>query len=101
MPVGLDPNDPRVRSAGFAKLIEDFWKSDIGQYLKARAKEESDEATKELIEHAHAMTNKQIITAQARIWQASKFCQWLEEAYQSGCADLHILEEETDATRGY
>lgn len=98
MPIGLDPNDPRVRSAGMAELIEDFWKSDIGQYLKKQAQECSDEATKELVERAHELSKEQLLAAQAKIWQASKFCQWLEDAYQRGCADLQILQEEVDGT---
>jgi hypothetical protein len=96
VPLGLDPNDPRVRSAGFAELIEDFWKSDIGQYMRARAQEASDAATKELVENAHKMTQAERLSAQSEIWRASKFCEWLEEAYEKGCADLKILEEETD-----
>ena len=100
MPLGLDPNDPRVRSAALAELIEDFWKSDIGQYLKRCAQEESDEATKNLVEQAHTMKHEDLLTAQAHIWRASKFCEWLEDAYARGCADLQILEEETDASRG-
>jgi hypothetical protein len=97
VPLGLDPNDPRVRSAGFAELIEDFWKSDIGQYLMKRAKEESDEATILLVEHAHTMKPQEIRNAQTAIWRASKFAEWLGEAYAAGCADLKILEEETDS----
>lgn len=100
MPIGLDPNDPRVQSAAFADLIEDFWKSDIGQYLKRCAQTESDEATRHLVEDAHRMTAKEITIAQAKIWRASKFCEWLEQAYARGCADLQILEEETDGQRG-
>lgn len=99
MPLGLDPNDPRVRSAAMAELIEDFWKSDIGQYLKRCAQEESDEATRDLVEKAHKMSREDLLNAQTRIWRASKFCEWLEEAYARGCADLNILEEETDAAR--
>lgn len=95
---GLDPNDPRAQSAAFAELIEDFWKSDIGQYLANRAQTESDEATRELVEKAHIMASDQILAAQARIWRASKFGEWLEEAYSRGCADLEILKEEHDAT---
>lgn len=97
MPLGLDPNDPRVRSAAMADLIEDFWKSDIGQYLKRTAQEESDAATKKLVEGAHSLTHKQIVVLQGEIWRASMFCNWLEEAYAKGCADLEILKEETDA----
>lgn len=100
MPLGLDPNDPRVQSAAFAELIEDFWKSDIGVYLKAQAQRESDEATKALVEGAHRMTPQEIAYAQAEIWRASKFCEWLEQAYARGCADLKILEEETDDNSG-
>lgn len=100
MALGLDPNDPRVQSAAFAELIEDFWKSDIGAYLKREAQRESDEATRELVELAHTLSLKDIQNAQARIWRASKFCEWLEQAYQRGCADLHILEEEVDGNRG-
>lgn len=97
MPLGLDPDDPRVASAAFAELVEDFWKSDIGQYLKGRAQQESDEATKELVEKAHQLTQNQLLALQSQIWRASKFCEWLEEAYARGCADLEILKEETDA----
>lgn len=82
-----------------AELIEDFWKSDIGQYLKALAQRESDEATRQLIEHAHELSKDEIRDAQAVIWRASKFCEWLEEAYARGCADLEILKEEVDAGR--
>lgn len=99
-PIGLDPNDPRVQSAAFAELIDDFWKSDIGLYLKAEAQRESDEATKYLIENAHTLSLKDIQNAQARIWQASKFCEWLQQAYARGCADLQVLEEEVDGSRG-
>lgn len=97
MPLGLDPNDPRVQSAAFADLIDDFWRSDIGQYLKKQAQKESDSGTRELVENAHRMTQKEIANAQARIWRASKFCEWLETAYAKGCADLEILKEESDA----
>ena len=98
MPLGLDPNDPRVRSAGFAEMIRDFWRSDIGAYMARRAREASEEATRDLVEGAHQMTHEQIRTAQARIWQATKFGEWLEEAYAQGCADLQILEEEIDGS---
>jgi hypothetical protein len=96
VPVGLDPNDPRAQSAAFAELIEDFWKSDIGQYLAGRARKESEEATRELVENAHEMTVPQRVAAQAKIWRATKFGEWLEEAYVRGCADLEILKEEHD-----
>lgn len=98
MPLGLDPNDPRVRSAGFAELIRDFWQSDIGQYLARRAREESDEATKALVERADTMDRAEIMRHQTLIWRASKFGEWLEEAYAQGCADLEILREEIDGT---
>ena len=97
--LGLDPDDPKVEAAVFAELIEDFWRSDIGKYLMARAKEESEEAMKHLIEGAHGMTQKQIVAAQAQVWRASKFCEWLEEAYKQGVAALRLLEEESDANR--
>jgi hypothetical protein len=99
MPLGLDPNDPRVRSVVLKELIEDFWKSDIGQYMKARAQRESDAATVKLVENAHKLTVAERVALQGEIWRASKFCEWLEEAYDQGCADLQILEEEHDATR--
>jgi len=98
VPVGLDPNDPRAQSAAFAEMIEDFWKSDIGQYLKNRAREESDAATRVLVEHCHTMSLEERQNAQAAIWRASKFGEWLEEAYARGCADLEILKEEHDAS---
>lgn len=94
--LGLDPNDAKVRSAAFAELIDDFWRSDIGQYLKRQAQRECDEATKRLVEDAHRLTHKELVALQGEIWRASMFCGWLEEAYVKGCADLEILKEEVD-----
>jgi hypothetical protein len=100
MLLGLDPDDPRVQSATFAQVVADFWRSDIGVYLKNCAQQECDQATKQLVENVDQMTREEILAAQARVWRASMFCEWLERAYYQGMCDLNILEEETDAARG-
>jgi hypothetical protein len=97
--IGLDPNDSRVHSAARAELIADFWRSEIGQYLKAKADKEIEDNTRILVEQASEMDKETLMATQAKIWRASMFCEWLQEAYEQGCADLHILEEETDAER--
>ena len=72
MPLGLNPNDPRVKSAVLAELVEEFWKSDIRQYLRNRAKEESEIATTNLVENAHTLTKDELRDLQMEIWRASK-----------------------------
>ena len=96
MPLGLDPDDPRVRSAALAELVREFWLSPIGQYLKQRAQEQAEEATKKLVLLAHKLTMNDRLCAQTEIWRAEKFVEWLGEAYEAGMADLKILEEEHD-----
>jgi hypothetical protein len=90
----LDENDPKVRTAVFGRQVEDFLKSDIGDFLLQLAKHQEIEATEALVNADLSKTNMQeLISMQARVWQARSFQGWLGDAVRKGMQALEMLEE--------
>lgn len=91
---GPDPNDPLVQTAVFGRMCEDFLKSEIGEYLLARALEEEEEHTKLLVSNAANWDLTQRVEGQAKIWRAQKFREWMADAINAGEQALNLGQEE-------
>jgi hypothetical protein len=90
----LDENDPKVRTAVFGRQVEDFLKSDIGDFLLQLARHQEQEATEALVMVDLSKADvRELITMQARIWQARSFQGWLGDAVRKGLQALEMLEE--------
>lgn len=84
-----------VRRAMFGKQVDIFMSSDIGKYLLARAKDESDQAF-EAFKKCDSSNSVEVLRIQNIITQSDKFKSWLDEAVTDGLQALDILEDRTD-----
>jgi len=90
----LDPDDPKVRTAVFGKQVEEFLKSDIGDFLLQLARHQEQEATTAMVNaDLGKMTMQQLMVMQNRVWQAQSFQAWLGDAVRKGLQALEMLEE--------
>lgn len=93
--VNLDPNDPQVRTAVFGEQVQDFLKSEIGDYLIKRAEQELHQAIEQLkkADPANAAAISQI---QNKIELLEGFEAWLGSAVQAGLNAIRALDNEED-----
>lgn len=89
----LDPNDPNVRIAVFGQVVQDFLKSDVGDFLLRKAQEEANDAM-DLLKKAPPEDALSIRELQNRIWRAESIMNWLGEAIETGLQAKEQLEEE-------
>lgn len=87
----LDPEDPDVRVAVLGKLVEDFLKSDIGDYLIKQSDYKVNHAVKELKSVSPWRRNR-IKHLQNEIRIGEDFQNWLAEAYAAGKQAMNNLE---------
>ena len=86
-PIGLGDNAELVETAVFGRIVEDWLRSDIGNYLLQRAKEEENAAIEQLIK------GQDEAGARATIWTSRKFQEWLADGITAGRQALGILED--------
>lgn len=97
--LGLDPEDPLVRTAVFGVEVQEFLKGPIGDFLIKRAESRLAalmEQLKKLDPHTQAGA---MAKAQAEIAHLEKFEGWLAEAVQAGLTATAIIDGEIDAPR--
>jgi hypothetical protein len=93
-PRDLDPNDERVELARFGKEVEIFLDSAIGQFMMQRAQTVSEDATTQLVKHAHTLERDEIRNLQMLIGFGDSFKGWLTEAVMQGHAAIELLKED-------
>jgi hypothetical protein len=82
--------------AGFGKAVEAFWNSQIGDYLRNRAREEYAEALAKLM-ICDPTDSKTVMRLQGEVWRAKGFEDWLSEAIVDGIKSLDLIDTgETD-----
>lgn len=82
-----------LERAIFGKQVEEFWDSEIGQYLLARALQEYNTALEEL-KVCHNIAD--MFTLQGKVWRAESFQNWLSAAITDGLKAKNILEHGDD-----
>ena len=92
----LNLNDPAVDDAVLGHLAEEFMSTQLYKFMIAKATVEAEDAVAELVRNAHIWSQEQIHHAQAIIWRAEKFEEWLIEAYTAGQQALELLKEEAN-----
>ena len=91
----LDPNDPKVQWATFGRQVEDFLRSDIGDYLLQCAKRKESEALEQL-KRVYPWRRRRIQQLQNEIAMAEDIQGWLGDAIASGHAALEQLKEDAN-----
>ena len=81
-----------IETAVLGRQVEDWLKTDIGQYLLARAEERGRIATEKL-KVAHVWRKNHIRALQAEIWKCESFREWLNDAMTEGKLALDELED--------
>ena len=94
-PTGLDPNDPQVRTAVFGQQVQDFLRSEIGDYLIKHAQQHLDEAIGRL-KAVDPTQPTQIMALQVEIRYLENFVAWLGNAVQDGLNAVAALEAGED-----
>lgn len=84
------------REAMRGKDAEEFFKSEIGRYVLAQSKAESDEAT-EALKSIHPTDARGIAELQFKIHCAVKAVDWLENMITNGRQAMEHLEAMEDA----
>lgn len=91
----LDPGDPRIEWATFGRVVEDFIKGPVGEYLVKKAQEQSDGAIEKL-KVVSPEDPSAIRAIQTEIQVAESIVQWLCEAIHAGQMALEHLKEDND-----
>ena len=81
--------------AVLGEQVDQFFKSDIGQYLLDHAAAQEAQGLEEL-KQADCNDPQSIWKAQNKVWQAEKFRTWLTDAIQAGLKARMILEDRED-----
>ena len=89
----IDPDDPKVGWAVFGKQVEDFLRSDIGDYLLQCAKRKELLAVEQL-KRVSPWRRRRIQELQNEIRVAGDFQAWLGDAIAEGAEALEQLKEE-------
>ena len=95
----LDPNDPNVRTAVFGQQVQDFLKSDVGDYLLKHAEREL-AATIEKLKRIDPMLHAEVGRLQVKIQILERFEGWLGDAIQAGLQAIAIIDGEEDNGEG-
>lgn len=94
--LGLDPEDPLVRTAVFGVEVQDFLRGPIGDFLLKRAEQRLDLLIGKLKNEDPSSSSK-ILALQAEIRHLEMFEGWLAEAVQAGLTAVAIIDGEIDA----
>lgn len=89
----IDPADPKVQMAVLGQQVEDFLRSDIGDYLLEQAKREEREAL-ELLKRVHPWRRRRIQQLQNQIAVVERVQVWLADAIHSGHAALELIKQD-------
>lgn len=95
--LGLDPEDPLVRTAVFGVEVQEFLRGPIGSYLIKSAETRLAELMDRLRKLDPYKQQSEILSAQAEIRHLEKFEGWLAEAVQAGLTATAIIDGEIDA----
>jgi hypothetical protein len=81
--------------AVLGEQIDQFLKSDVGQYLLQHAAEQEEQGLEEL-RRVKCTDATAVWEAQNKVWVAEKFRTWLDEAIRAGLKAQMILEDRED-----
>ena len=96
-PSNLDPNDPTVRSAVFGQQVQDFLRSEVGDFLLKRAESRLAVLVQGL-KTIDATKILEVTNIQAEIRHLEGFEHWLADAVQEGLTAQAIIDgEDIDA----
>lgn len=84
-----------LHRAAFGKQVDLFMKSDVGQYLLARAADQIYEA-QEMFKRADCSKASDVQMLQNKIIVADSIVQWLRDAVGDGIQALNILEDRSE-----
>lgn len=86
-----DPLQDEVRVAVFGKQVENFWGSDIGQYLLQRCLGEYNSAIAG-IRQCNPTDTATFTKLQSQMIRAEDFKDWLSQAIEDGLRAKNVLE---------
>lgn len=95
--LGLDPEDPLVRTAVFGVDVQEFLRGPVGTYLLNQAETRLAELMDRLKKVSPVTHSGDILAIQAEIRFLEKFEGWLAEAVQAGLTATAIIDGEIDA----
>lgn len=88
------PSENLVAYAVLGKQLEEFWASDVGRYLRGRAKNAYTAAVNELMT-CDPTDARAVIKARGACWQAEMFERWVNEGIEAGLnAQIALMVEE-------
>lgn len=77
--------------AAFGQQAQQFWSSQLGEYLQGRARECYTAAIREL-KICDPTDAKRVSRLQGEVWRAESFEDWLSEAILDGLKSLDLIE---------
>lgn len=83
--------DELLERAAFGQNVQSFWDSDVGSYLRNRAREVYTTAL-EGLKSVDPMDYKKVATLQAEVFKGESFERWLSEAILDGLKALDLIE---------
>lgn len=92
----LDPNDPLVRAAVFGEKVQEFLRSEIGDFLLKRVEAQL-AVSIESLKSVDPGKTTQVVVLQERIRLLEGFESWLGDAVQEGLTAISVIEGEEDA----
>ena len=90
-------NDELYARATFGQQVQAFWDSDVGGYLRTRARECYTAAIREL-KSCDPADWKNVAKLQGEVWRSESFEDWLSEGILDGLKSLDLLEADEDPT---
>jgi hypothetical protein len=84
-------NDELFARAAFGQQVDQFWLSQIGNYLQTRAREEYTAAL-ESLKSCDPTDARLVMKLQGDIWRTEAFEKWLSEAILDGIKALDLVE---------
>lgn len=95
-PLGLDPDDPLVRTAVFGVQVQEWLEGPIGAYVMGRVRQKLAllEGQLKTVDASKPMA---VVALQAEIKHWEGFAGWIGDALQAGAEAAAIIEGEQDA----
>lgn len=84
-----------VDVAVLGKQVDDFMRSDVGQFLTDRINDELNDAY-DALKTVDAADAKAVYAAQNAVWRSETLARWIETAIQDGIRATNVLESRED-----
>ena len=95
-PVGLDPDDPSVRTAVFGVQVTDWLEGPIGGFVMGRVRQRLSQLEQNLkkLDPAEPSLSLRLLAIQTEIKHWESFAGWIGDAIQAGAEAQAMIEGE-------